>query len=238
MERIAIVGASGEIGRALTNAYLAQGNIETVYALARNPLAYKDTRVKTYPLDIESEETIKSTAHAIQKEGELDKVIVATGLLHQDTMQPEKSLRDIKADNFQKMFAVNTIGPALIAKHFLPLLYKNKRSICAVLSARVGSISDNKLGGWYAYRASKAALNMILKNASIEMARRYKQSIIVGLHPGTVDTPLSKPFQAQVKPEKLFTPNYAAEKLITVLEGLTPADTGNCYAWDGNKIEY
>ncbi len=132
------------------------------------------------------------------------------------------------------------IGSAFLkylnAKHFLPLLHKDKRAVFAALSAKVGSIPDNHLGGWYAYRASKVALNMMIKNASIKMGRRYKQAVIGGLHPGTVDSNLSKPFQSHAKVGKIFTPDYAAEKLISVLEDLSPDDSGNCFGWGGQEI--
>lgn len=124
----------------------------------------------------------------------------------------------------------------MVAKHFLPKLAKDQRAVFAALSARVGSISDNQLGGWYSYRASKAALNMIIKNLSIEMKMRYKQAIIVGLHPGTVDSRLSKPFQANVPAGKLFTADYAVAKMLEVINTLTPENSGKYYAWDGKEI--
>jgi NAD(P)-dependent dehydrogenase (short-subunit alcohol dehydrogenase family) len=121
-------------------------------------------------------------------------------------------------------------------KHFLPLLSRDRRALFGVLSARVGSISDNTLGGWYSYRASKAALNMVVKNAAIEMARKYPQTIVAGLHPGTVDSALSKPFQSHVSSHKLFSPVQAAGFLLQVLEGLTPEHSGKCFAWDGQEV--
>ena len=136
----------------------------------------------------------------------------------------------------QRSFAVNAIGPALAAKHFLPLLAEDRKSVFAALSARVGSISDNSLGGWHAYRASKAALNMILRNLAIELARRHDKAICVGLHPGTVDTGLSSPFQGSVPPGRLFSPAEAAGHLLKVVDGLSPADSGGHFAWDGRRI--
>ena len=135
-----------------------------------------------------------------------------------------------------QLFAVNAIGPALVAKHFLPLLPRHGRSVFASISARVGSIEDNRLGGWYSYRASKAALNMLLKTYSIELKRRAPSAICVGLHPGTVDTALSKPFQGGVAPGKLFSPTQSAAYLLRVIDGLTPADNGAVFAWDGSQI--
>jgi NAD(P)-dependent dehydrogenase (short-subunit alcohol dehydrogenase family) len=163
-------------------------------------------------------------------------VIVATGLLHDGELVPEKSLRDLSAEKFLRLFEVNTILPALVGKYFLPKLNRENKSIFAALSARVGSISDNQLGGWYAYRASKAALNMIIKNAAIEIGRQNKQAVIVGLHPGTVDSRLSKPFQSNVADGQLFTPAFSAQKLLEVLETLTQEKSGKCFAWDGQEI--
>ena len=163
-------------------------------------------------------------------------VIVATGILHDGELMPEKSQKELSAEKFHRLFEINTIVPALVAKHFIPKLNREKRSVFAALSARVGSISDNQLGGWYAYRASKAALNMIIKNAAIEISRRNKKAIIVGLHPGTVDSNLSKPFQGNVPDGKLFTPKYSVQKLLVILTTLTSKQSGKCFAWDGKEI--
>ena len=188
-------------------------------------------------IDYTDEASIEAAAALASKDSPLDIVMVATGLLHDGELMPEKSLKELSAEKFQRLFNVNTILPALIAKHFLPKLNRDHRSLFAVLSARVGSISDNQLGGWYAYRTSKAALNMIIKNAAIEMSRRNKQAIIVGLHPGTVDSNLSQPFQGNIADGKLFTPAFSAIKMLAVLESLTPGDSGRCFAWDGKEIK-
>ncbi len=162
-------------------------------------------------------------------------MIVATGILQGDGIAPEKSSRELSADGLARYFAVNTIGPALVAKHFLPLLSRGP-AVFAALSARVGSIGDNRLGGWYGYRASKAALNMIVRTLAIELARTRPEAVCIALHPGTVDTGLSQPFQRGVPPGQLFTPQRSAEALLDVLAGLTPADSGGCFAWDGQRI--
>jgi NAD(P)-dependent dehydrogenase (short-subunit alcohol dehydrogenase family) len=133
-----------------------------------------------------------------------------------------------------RQYAVNAVGPALVAKHFLPLMPKQGRSVFAVLSARVGSISDNRLGGWYGYRASKAALNQLVRSLSIEDKRRYDRGIVVALHPGTVDTKLSRPFQQAGR--DLFQPDRAAVQLLDLIDGLRPADSGKLFAWDGSEI--
>jgi len=164
-------------------------------------------------------------------------LFVATGLLHDDSRGPEKSLRQLDADWLLQNYQVNAVGPALIAKYFLPLMDRKEILRFAVLSARVGSISDNRLGGWYGYRASKAALNMMIRNLSIEWSRKNDQSIIVALHPGTVDTALSQPFQSNVPPEKLFDSRRAARQLLDVLEALEPAQSGRIFAWDGTEVQ-
>jgi NAD(P)-dependent dehydrogenase (short-subunit alcohol dehydrogenase family) len=157
-------------------------------------------------------------------------------MLHDDAAGPERALRDLDADRLAHLFAINTIGPALALKHFAPLLAKDVPATIACISARVGSIADNRLGGWYGYRASKAALNQIVRTAAIELARTRPQAMCVALHPGTVDTGLSKPFKRGVPAEKLFTPAYSADRLLAVLDGLAPAQSGRIFAWDGAEI--
>ena len=147
-------------------------------------------------------------------------------------------MSQIDAESLAEVYSTNTIGPILVAKHFLPLLAKDRRSVFAVLSARVGSISDNRLGGWISYRASKAALNMALKTLSIEHARRWPQSVVAALHPGTVDTGLSQPFSSRVPGKQLFTADQAAGRLLSVVDQLRPEDTGGFFAWDGAQIPW
>lgn len=236
---VAIIGASGGIGRAFVDTLRPLENITTVYACSRTKVADEATHIHHAYLNICDEESIASAAAQAQHGlAPFDLILVATGLLHDVKVSPEKSLKDVSFANFQHVFSVNTFGPALVAKHFLPLLMTQRKSIFAVLSARVGSITDNHLGGWYAYRASKAALNMIIKNLSIEVARKNKQACVIGLHPGTVDTALSQPFQERVKPEKLFTSEQAARYLLGVLNECSAQDTGKIFAWDGQEIPY
>ncbi|MFT5420562.1 MAG: NAD(P)-dependent dehydrogenase (short-subunit alcohol dehydrogenase family) [Candidatus Endobugula sp.] len=246
LSNIAIIGSSGTIGQALIKQLARSHPNAVIHAFSRTPLAFSQNsllpdsllpgKVIPHNIDYDDEQSMAAAAAIATKESALDCVIVVTGILHDGEMMPEKSLRDLSAEKFQHLFAVNTILPALIAKHFIPKLDRKKRSIFAALSARVGSISDNRLGGWYAYRASKAALNMVIKNAAIETARRSKDAIIVGLHPGTVDSALSKPYQYGVPEGKLFTPDYSAQKLLQVLDKLTPLDSGRCFAWDGKEV--
>jgi len=232
--RAVVIGSSGGIGRALAAALSNQG--AQVHALSRLGLAL-DHQTRAGPIDVTNEASIACAAASIGADGPIDIVIVATGLLHSATVFPEKSYRQLSPGSLDRYFAVNAIGPALIAKHFLPLLHPDQRSVFAVLSARVSSISDNRLGGWYGYRASKAALNMIVKTLAIELARTRPSAVCVALHPGTVDTELSKPFQRGVAADQLFTATTAAGHLLDIVAALEPNDSGHCFAWSGSKIE-
>lgn len=236
LQNIVIIGSSGGIGRAFTKLLSETYLSATIHAFSRHEPKDVISRVKYQMIDYRDESSIEKSAHIASSKGAIDLVIVATGMLHDKEIMPERSLVELSLEKFQRLFEVNTITPALIAKHFLPKLNKERPSLFAALSARIGSISDNQLGGWYAYRASKAALNMIIKNAAIELARSNHQAILVGLHPGTVDTHLSKPFQRNVPNGKLFTPEYSTQKLLNVLESLTPSQSGRCFAWDGKEI--
>lgn len=234
-KNIAVIGASGGIGSAFVN-FFAEDSTNTVYAFARSDIKSHLGNVRVGRVDFTEEASIQQAAELSAQGGRLDCVIVATGMLHDEGMMPEKSLRDLSSEKLQSSFLANTIGPALIAKHFFPMLQVKQRAILAILSARVGSIGDNRLGGWYGYRASKAALNMFIKTASIEIARRNKQAIVVGLHPGTVDTGLSQPFQKRVPNDKLFTADYSVTCLMSVLDALSLQDSGKVFAWDGTEV--
>jgi NAD(P)-dependent dehydrogenase (short-subunit alcohol dehydrogenase family) len=232
---VAIIGGSGAIGMALVDV-LTRDKLCHITSYSRTLPQGTSSSVQHQKIDYQDEQSIELAAESVA-DNSLDLVIVATGLLHSSELTPEKSLKQLKKTSFEKIFLVNTIGPALVAKHFIPKLKLEQRSVFAILSARVGSISDNRLGGWYAYRASKAALNMIIKTTSIEVALRRKHAVIVGLHPGTVDSKLSSPFQSRVPKRKLFTPEYSAEKLLSVIANLTSSDSGKTFAWDGQIIE-
>ncbi|ONF95971.1 SDR family NAD(P)-dependent oxidoreductase [Sphingomonas jeddahensis] len=212
-----IIGANGGIGKALADALVEED--ASVHRLARPECDILDEA---------------SLAVAAAGAGTPDLVVVATGLLHEGEHGPEKAIRDLDPDWLARQYAVNAIGPALVAKHFLPIMPRAGRSVFAVLSARVGSISDNRLGGWYGYRASKAALNQLVRTLSIEDKRRNDRSIVVALHPGTVDTKLSRPFQQSGR--DIFRPDRAAVQLLDVLDGLKPQDSGKIIAWDGTEI--
>jgi NAD(P)-dependent dehydrogenase (short-subunit alcohol dehydrogenase family) len=233
---VAVIGASGGIGSAFIDHLTGHSQILSLHAISRGAAKTKNNKVINHKFDITDEKNLENIANEIKKSGPLDIIILATGILHQEDTMPEKSLQDINKKNFDKIFSVNTFGPALVMKYFLPLLNRDKKSVFAALSARVGSINDNNLGGWYAYRSSKAALNMLIKTASIEVARRNKKACIIGLHPGTVDTDLSEPFQANVPKGKLFQPDYSTEKMLTVINMITHKESGNVFAYDGEII--
>ena len=233
--RVAVIGASGSIGSECVK-YFAASQSSVVYALSRSVKNFGYSNVKSYSIDLLEESSVELAAQQCGADGKLDVVIVASGMLHQDGVSPEKSLKDISIKNMERVFSINTFGPALVAKYFLPILSRKKRVFFAALSARVGSISDNRLGGWYSYRASKAALNMLIKTASIEYARQNRLGVVVGLHPGTVASELSAPFQKNVPAEKLFSADFSVAKMMSVLENLNAEDSGKVFAWDGKGI--
>ena len=228
-----VIGATGGIGRAMVERIVADGAFDTVWAVSRSGGALAGT--KALAADLEDEASLATAAERIGQGPAPTLIVVATGVLH-DGLQPERSFRQLDAEHLLRDYRVNAVGPALAAKHLLPLMPRDRRAVFAALSARVGSIADNRLGGWHAYRASKAALNMILRNLSVEMARSHPQAVIAGLHPGTVATDLSAPFQKGVAEGKLFTADYSAERLLSVLSNLTPADSGGVFAWDGARV--
>lgn len=235
--RAAVVGASGGIGGALTALLAADPGVEAVHAFSRRAIEPLGDKVITGRIDFDDEASIAAAAESTRSGGPLDLVLVASGLLHDGAaLQPEKSFRSLEAAQLARSFQVNTIGPALVAQAFLPLLARDRKAVFGAISARVGSISDNHLGGWYGYRASKAALNMMIRCLAIEVGRNRKETICVGLHPGTVDSRLSQPFQGGVAEDRLFTPETAAGYLLRVVDGLSPAESGKVFAWDGKEI--
>ncbi len=225
MKQAIVIGASGGIGAALVQA-LAEEDVP-VRGLARSFVGRDH-------LDLTDEASIAAAAAGITTAPDL--VVLTTGLLHEGERGPEKSMAALDADWLMRQYAINAIGPALVAKHFLPLMPRTGRCVFAVLSARVGSIGDNKLGGWYGYRAAKAALNQLIRTLAIEERRRNDRAIVVGLHPGTVDTGLSRPFQANVRADQLFTADRAAVQLLDVIEGLKAPDSGRLFDWEGKEI--
>ncbi len=236
--RAAVFGATGGIGRAVTQLLLESSRVEQVYAFARRSPEFSGAKVTPGRFDLNDEDSIQSAATVCREAGALHLVFVATGVLHSERLQPEKSWQSLSAATLAESFAINTIGPALIAKHFLGLLALKKKSVFAAISARVGSIEGNQLGGWHSYRAAKAALHQIIRTNAVELKRRNPAAICMALHPGTVDTALSKPFQVNLDASKLFSPQFAAEKMLTVINNAKPIDSGNVFAWDGQRISF
>ena len=235
-KNIAITGVSGALGKAFVNNLAAIDVVETINVFSRSEENFHSEKIFAHLIDYKNEDEIIEASKISSAKNSLDLVIVANGILHNERVFPEKKISEITEEKFQEVFFVNTILPSIIAKHFIPKLSQNNQSIFAFMTARVGSISDNKLGGWYAYRASKAALNMVIKNLSIEVGRKNKNAVLVGLHPGTVVSNLSKPFQSNVPEKKLFTPDQSVNYLLKILFNLTIEDTGKIFAWNGDEI--
>ncbi len=234
---VAIFGATGGIGAAFIKTLLGASSIDHIYAVSRTPIQPTE-KVTPLQADFINESDLARAAEHIQnsKAAPLRLCIVASGILHGENLAPEKSISKLTAENMRANFESNFMAPSLIAKHMLPLMPKEGKSCIAALSARVGSISDNRLGGWHSYRASKAALNMMLKTISIEAARRLPELVILGLHPGTVDTNLSEPFQRNVPEGKLFTPDFSSAALLNVINEKTPKDSGLCFDYKSEQI--
>ncbi len=221
----AIFGASGGIGGALAARCREEGFADVVCFARRGGDGF-------IAFDVTREETIAEAVTALRGRPALRLAVVATGVLAPDEAGPEKTYRALEAGRLETMFRINAIGPALVAKHVLPLLATSGRAVFAALSARVGSIADNRLGGWHGYRASKAALNMMVRNLAIEVGRRYPEQVCVALHPGTVATALSAPFART----EVMAPAQSAMHLLRVLDGVTPEVSGRCLDWRGEEI--
>ena len=232
IEKIAIFGANGSIGSALCTHYQKKSK---VYAFTRDDFGINNINLEKILLDDYKEETLLQSASDFENDF-FNKIIVCIGILHDKNFMPEKRIEDFSSDQFIKTIRVNTLIPTLIAKSFYKKLKKKDKSTLAFLSARVGSITDNRSGGWYSYRASKAALNMMVKNLSIELGRYNKQLSVIGLHPGTVDSRLSQPFQKNLEDSKIFSANFSVLKLSSVIDSLEIEDSGKCIAWDGEEI--
>ncbi|MCI5061933.1 SDR family oxidoreductase [Algiphilus sp.] len=245
---VLIVGANRGIGLGMVRHFCADMRVGQIFAACREPstatelhaLAEHDCRLRAMRMDVEDDQTVAdATAEILRFGGVLHAVIVTAGVLHDDGMRPERRLADIDVAAAERSFRVNALGPLLVLKHVEPLLRQSGGpAYFASISARVGSIGDNRIGGWYSYRAAKAAQNQFVHTASIELARRHSELTCVTLHPGTVDTALSEPFQGRVKPEKLFSVERASRQLLTVLDGLGAKDSGGFFAWDGQPIPW
>lgn len=222
-----VFGASGGIGSALVEALRTASHFDHVFGFSRS---------STPSIDLLDEASLKAAAAFASSKGDVRLVIDATGFLHDDQQAPEKSLRQLDPAGLVRSFALNAIGPALIMKHVLPIIPRTGKAVFATLSARVGSIGDNRLGGWYAYRASKAALNQLTRTAAIELARRAPDAFCIALHPGTVATPLSAPFAASGL--EVHTPEQAAAHLLCVIDILPVDANGGFFDWRGETVAW
>lgn len=243
--QVLIAGASQGIGLALCATLLAREDVAEVWAVSREATACEalarlaeryGSRLKRLDCDARNENALQALASDVLEEsGHLHLVISTLGILHQEGAKAEKGLAQLTLASLQASFVTNTFAPVLLLKHLLPLMRKQPCTFVA-LSARVGSIGDNRLGGWYSYRASKAALNQLLHTASIELKRLNPASTVLAIHPGTTDTNLSQPFQANVPEGQLFEPGFSADRIIEVVGAHGPADSGSFWAWDGKAI--
>lgn len=243
-----VMGASGGIGLALVTLLARHPQIAILFAVARHAndnaalqglAAQHPGRLFLADADMTDEAQLAALASRIgQQTSCLHLAINTAGMLHTPQRSPEKMLTQLTLASLQESFAINAFGPILLAKALLPFFKHHEPAVYASLSARVGSIGDNRLGGWYSYRAAKSAQNQLLKTLSIELTRANRQSIVLALHPGTTDTALSKPFQGNVRPDKLFTPAFVAERLLAVIATRIPEESGGFYAWDGQPIDW
>lgn len=235
VERMLVVGSTGAIGQGFVTHMAAHYPNTQLFACGRSVASGTAGQVHYLSCDMQ-EGGLATVARHIADHGPLDRVVVATGILHDSQVQPEKSLQDLNAAQCLRVFEINTVLPALCLKYFLPLCHKQRRVVFGILSARVGSISDNQLGGWYAYRASKAALNMMIKNAAIEVGRFHPEQYVVGLHPGTVDSGLSAPFQRHLPPGQCRSATEAVAQLTEVMDGLKVGASGRCFDYRGQEV--
>lgn len=225
-----VIGGHGGIGQAFCQALRNNTRCLRLLSFSRNPVAEEE-----HFINLDDEASIAAAAEEASAHGPYHLIINATGRLHGPQLMPEKTFRHLSHAALMEYYQANCIAPIMAAKHFLPLLARHEKAVYGILSARVGSISDNRIGGWHGYRAAKAGLNMMIRNLAIEMALKSKEAIILGLHPGTVETGLSAPFRSKVKHD-IFTPEASAHHLLNVIDHATTEQSGSQLAWDGRSI--
>jgi len=232
---VLVAGASGGIGAALCSQIARSFPAARIIRMARDPAALGPLTAASVDvrLNIAEEQQIRDAVALIPETPPIDWIFIATGWLHDAEHRPEKTYKSLDADHLLHSYRINAVGPALLLKHLIPRLNPENACRIGIISARVGSISDNRLGGWHAYRASKAALNMLIKNFAIELARKKTSHIVAGLQPGTTDTALSAPFQRNVPKDELQTPVYTANQLVKVIQKLRPEDSGGLFDFLG-----
>ncbi len=239
--RAVIIGGNGGVGREFVQQLQSSGQVESIVATHRSPISteFQHPKVTWVQVDVREEATIEALAKYLKEASVKPNLIInCIGILHTSEFGPEKTWRHLNAQTMHDVFAINAFAVALLGKHLISLMPRQGRSVFASLSARVGSIEDNRLGGWYSYRASKTAHNMFVKTLSIEAWRKHPELAIVSLHPGTVDTALSEPFTARYDPNKLFTATRSVNELSSVISNVTAKDTGGFFAWDGQSIPF
>jgi len=237
-----VVGASGGLGRALVEELSRVEGIGRVFAWSRSEAGdWPEGVVPSAGVDLERPGTLDEAARDLAgAEADLRRVFNAAGILHDGSMGlgPERRLSDLDAAHLARIFAVNAVGPLLVFERALPFVPRGDRAMLVSISARIGSIGDNRMGGWYGYRASKAALNQLQRSLAVELARTHRKAVVLALHPGTVDTALSEPFQGSVDEEKLFRPDHVARRLLELSDSATREDSGGFFAWDGSAIPW
>jgi NAD(P)-dependent dehydrogenase (short-subunit alcohol dehydrogenase family) len=238
---VLVIGVSGGIGRAFVEALLPMPSVAKVVAASRSDVAFAHDKLHAESVDVTDIASCQRLAKRLEERlDQLDLVIFAAGLLHDEQVgiRPERQIKQVEPEAIERVFQVNTFALAYLARTLADLLPKRGRGVWANLSARVGSIGDNRLGGWTSYRAAKAAQNMITRNLAIEWGRRNREMTVLALHPGTTDTALSKPFQANVPEHKLFSPERVAHQLLGVINAHDGKDSGGFYDWADTKVEW
>jgi NAD(P)-dependent dehydrogenase (short-subunit alcohol dehydrogenase family) len=251
---VLVTGASSGIGLAMVECLLADPMVARVFATSRHAesaegvrglAARHGSRLVPIDADLATDAGIDAVAGRVRADsGVLHLVVHCAGVLHEGlphdevALQPERALAQLQRQGLERAFALNAFAPVLLARALLPCFDRASPLVFASLSARVGSIGDNRLGGWYAYRASKAAQNQLMRTLAIEWARTHPRACCVLLHPGTVDTPLSRPYQAGVRAQALFTAERAARQLLDIIQRLGPGDSGRFLAWDGQDVPW
>jgi len=234
-KNILIAGSTGAIGMEFTRFYSDDPNVEKIVTLSRKKNDSIHKKIQSIEVDYNKEETFENLEKILELES-ISTIIIATGILHTDQIKPEKSIDGINFESLKKVFQANVFGPILLVKKLMPLIKKSQGVKIVFLTARVGSISDNELGGWYSYRSSKSALNMMISNLSIELGRANKEHIAIGIHPGTVKSNLSEPFLKHVK-YNIFSPRESVELMTQVISKISQKDSGKCFDFSGKVIE-
>lgn len=237
MSSVIVIGAHSTIARAIIQRLLQDGQTSQVHAFSRQPADFEDPKLNWHVCQY-SENAIRHVLTTLPDQLVIRRVIICNGILHYDVIQPEKRLEQLNAEQLHQLFDINAVTPVLWLKLLMPWLRKQQDCRIAVFSARVASIGDNRFGGWYGYRASKAALNMLLKSTAIELERRARGVSLLAFHPGTTDTPLSRPFHQNVRASQLLKPDTVAAHLLELLDARPPGSTFEFLDWQGKSVSW